>query len=96
MTEDLINFDVHQHQKLSTVFPLQAPTNAEEARAHREEVLPPDIEEIYDPQPEVTLEEEDDDHKSNQPLSDREVRELFKLHRNLGHPQPAELARGLR
>ena len=75
---------------------MQAPTNVEEARAHREEVLPPDIEEIYDPQPEVTLEDEDDDHKSSQPLSDREVRELFKLHRNLGHPQPAELARGLR
>ena len=81
-TEDLINFDVQQHHKLSTVFPLQAPTNVEEARAHREEVLPPDIEEIYDPQPEITLEEEeeDDDHKSNQPLSEREVRELFKLH----------------
>ena len=62
--EDLINFDIAQHRKLTEVFPTTAPTNAEEARAHREEVLPPDIEEIYDPHPEVTLEdeEEDDDH----------------------------------
>ena len=79
-TGDLINFDVQQHQKLSTVLPTQAPTNAEEARAYREEVQPPDIEEIYDPQPEITLEDEDDDHKSKQPLSEREISELFKLH----------------
>ena len=45
-----------------------------------------DIEELYDPQPEVTLEDEDDDHKANQPRSEREIRELFKLHRNIGHP----------
>ena len=95
-SEDLINFDAQQHRKLATVFPSGAPTNAEEARAHREEVLPPEIEEIYGPRPEVTLEDEDDDHKANQPLSEREIRELLKLHRNLGHPQPAELARGLR
>ena len=94
----MIKFDIAQHRKLTEVFPTTAPTNAEEARAHREEVLPPDIEEIYDPHPEVSLEDEleDDDHKQNQPLSDREVRELFRMHSNLGHPKPAELARGLR
>ena len=78
MTEDLINFDFQQHQKLANHSPTQAPTDREEARAHREEVLPPDIEEIYDPHPEITSEDEDDDHKTNQQLSEREIRELFK------------------
>ena len=45
------------------------------------------VEEIYAPHTEVTLEDEDDDHKTNQPLSEREVRELFKMHQNLGHPK---------
>ena len=94
LTEDLINFDFQQHQKLANHFPTQSRTTSEEVRAHREEVLPPDLEEIYDPQPEVTLEDEDDDHKANQPLSEREIRKLFKLHRSLGHPQPAEFAGG--
>ena len=49
MTEDLINFDFQQHQKLANHFPTQARTTSEEVRAHREEVLPPDLEEICDP-----------------------------------------------
>ena len=51
--EDLINFDVQPHRKITVVCPTIAPTNAEEARAHREEVLPPDIEEVYEPYPDV-------------------------------------------
>ena len=49
VTEDLINFDFQQHQKLANNFPTQARTTSEEVRAHREEVLPPDLEKIYDP-----------------------------------------------
>ena len=48
VTEDLINFDFQQHQRLAVNFPTQARTTSEVVRAHREEVLPPDLEEIYD------------------------------------------------
>ena len=53
--EDMVNFDVIQHHKLTKVYPTTAPTDAEQARAYREEVLPPDIEEVYDPHPEVSV-----------------------------------------
>ena len=43
------------------IYPTTAPTDAEHARAHREEVLPPSIEDIYEPHPETTVEDEDDD-----------------------------------
>ena len=66
------------------------------ARSHREEILPPDLEEIYEPRHLVQEEDEDDETETARPLSEREQRELFRQHRNLGHPQPTELARALR
>ena len=44
----------------------------------------------------VQEEDEDDETETARPLSEREKRELFRQHRNLGHPQPTELARALR
>ena len=41
-------------------------------------------------------EDEDDETETARTLSEREKRELFRQHRNLGHPQPTELARALR
>ena len=66
------------------------------ARSHREEILPPDLEEIHEPRHLVQEEDEDDETETARPLSERENRELFRQHRNLGHPQPTELARALR
>ena len=60
------------------------------ARSHREEILPPDLEEIYEPRHLVQEEDEDDETETARPLSEREKRELFRQHRNLGHPQRAE------
>ena len=41
-------------------------------------------------------ETEDDETETARSLSEREKRELFRQQRNLGHPQPSELARALR
>ena len=66
------------------------------SRSDREEILPPDLEEIYEPRHLVQEEDEDDETETARPLSEREKREVFRQHRNLGHPQPTELARALR
>ena len=66
------------------------------ARSHREEILLLDLEEIYDLRYLVQEEDEDDETETARTLSEREKRELFRQHRNLGHPQPTELARALR
>ena len=65
-------------------------------RSHREEILPLDLEEIYEPRYLDQEEDEDDETETARPLSERGKRELFRQHRNLGHPQPTELARALR
>ena len=65
------------------------------ARSHRDEILPPDLEEIYEPR-HLVQEDEDDETETARPLSEREKRELLRQHRNLGHPQPTEQARALR
>ena len=41
-------------------------------------------------------EDEDDETETARPLPEREKRELFRQHRNLGHPLPTKLARALR
>ena len=56
----------------------------------------PDLEEIYEPRHLDQEEDEDDETETARPLSEQEKRELFRQHRNLGHPQPMELARALR
>ena len=66
------------------------------ARSHRQEILPPDLEEIYEPRHLDQQEDEDDETETARTLSEREKRELFRQHRNLGHPQSTELARALR
>ena len=53
-------------------------------------------EEIYEPRHLEQEEDEDDETETARPQSEREKRELFQQHRNLGHPQPTELARALR
>ena len=63
------------------------------ARSHREEILPPDLEEIYEPRHLEQEEDEDDETETVRTLSEGEKRELFRQHRNLGHPQSTELAR---
>ena len=65
-------------------------------RSHREEILPPELEEIYEPRHLEQEEDEADETETARALSEREKRELFRQHRNLGHPQPTELARPLR
>ena len=66
------------------------------ARSHREEILPPDLEEIHEPRHLVQEEDEDDETETARPFSEREKRELFRQHRKLGHPQRTELTRALR
>ena len=66
------------------------------AGSHREEILPPELEEIYEPRHLGQEEDEDDETETARALSEREKRELFRQHRNLGHPQTTELARALR
>ena len=88
-TEAAIDLACDQDQVLREHFP-------QTARSHREEILPPDMEEIYEPRHLVQEEDEDHETETARPLSEREKRELFRQHRNLGHPQPTELARALR
>ena len=76
-TEAAIDLACDQDRVLREHFP-------QTARGHREEILPPD------------LEDEDDETETARPLSEREKRELFRQHRNLGHPQPTVLARASR
>ena len=56
-------------------------------------MLPPELEEIYEPRHLEQEEDEDDETETARALSEREKRELFRQHRNLGHPQPTELVR---
>ena len=88
-TEAAIDLACNQDQVFREHFP-------QTARSHREEILPPDLEEIYEARHLVQEEDEDDETETARPLSEREKRELFRQHRNLGHPQPTELARALR
>ena len=88
-TEAAIDLACDQDRVLREHFP-------QTARSHREEILPHDLEEIYEPRRLVQEEDEDDETETARPLSEREKRELFRQHRNLGHPQPTELARALR
>ena len=87
--EAAIDLACDQDQVLREHFP-------QTARSHREEIFPPDLEEIYEPRHLVQEEDEDDGTETARPLSERDKRELFRQHRNLGHPQPTELARSLR
>ena len=65
-------------------------------RSHWEEILQPEVEEIYEPKHLEQEEDEDEETETARTLSEREKRELFRQHRNLGHPQSTELARALR
>ena len=53
------------------------------ARSHREEILPPELEETYEPRHLEQEEDEDDETETARALSEREKRELFRQHRNL-------------
>ena len=88
-TEAAIDLACDQDRVLREHFP-------QVARSHREEILPPDLEEIYEPRHLEQEEDEDDETETARALSEREKQELFRQHRNLGHPQPTELARALR
>ena len=88
-TEAAIDLTCDQDRLLQERFP-------QAARSHREEILSPDLEEIYEPRHLEQEEHEDDETETARPLSEREKRELFRQHRNLGHPQPTELASALR
>ena len=65
-------------------------------RSHRAEVLPLELEEIFEPRQLDLGEPEDDETETARALWEREKRELFRQHRTLGHPQPSDLARALR
>ena len=88
-TEAAIDLACDQDRVLREHFP-------QAARSHWEEILPPELEEIYEPRHLEQEEHEDDGTETARDLSEREKRELFRQHRNLGHPQPTELARALR
>ena len=87
-TEAAIELACDQDQVLREHFP-------QTARSHREEILFLDLEEIYEPRHLVQEEDEDDETETARPLTEREKREFFRQHRNLGHPQPSELARAV-
>ena len=88
-TEAAIDFACDQDRVLREHFP-------QVARSHGEVILPPELEEIYEPRHLEREENEDDETETARALSEREKRELFRQHRNLRHPQPTELARALR
>ena len=85
-TEAAIDLACDQDRVLREHFP-------QVTRSHREEILPPDLEEIYEPRHLEQEEHEDDETETARDLSEREKRELFRQHRWLGHPLPTELAR---
>ena len=87
--EAAIDFACDQDRVLREHFP-------QVARGHREEILPPELEDIYEPRRLEPEEEEDDETETARALSEREKREPFRQHGNLGHPLPAELARAVR
>ena len=66
------------------------------AKNHREEIVSLGLQEIFEPRRLGPDETEDDETETARALSEREERELLRQHRNLGHPQPTELARALR
>ena len=82
-TEAAIDFACDQDRVFREHFP-------QVARSHREEILPPELEEIYEPRHLEQEEDEDDETETARALSEREKRELFRQHRDLGHPQPTE------
>ena len=88
-SETAIDYACDQDRVLREHFP-------QVTRSHGEEVLPPELEEIFEPRHLDQEEDEDDETETARTLSEREKRELFRQHRNLGHPQPTELARTLR
>ena len=89
-TEAAIDLACDQERVLREHFP-------QVARSHREEMSPPDdLEEISEPRHLEQEEDEDDETGTARALSEREKWEPFRQHRNLGHPQPTELARALR
>ena len=88
-SEAAIDYTCEQDRVLRENFP-------QEVRSHREEVLPPELEELFEPRQLGLDEPEDDETGTARALSEREKREPFRQHRNLGHPQPSELARALR
>ena len=88
-SETAIDYACDQDRVLREHFP-------QVVRGQQEEVLPPELEEIFEPRQLGFDEPEDDDTETARALSEREKRELFRQHRNLGHPQPTELARALR
>ncbi len=91
--ERVIDFDVAQHESMTECFPEEP---EQRQQGHREEILPPDLEEVYEPNTVDFDEGAEDSEEHDRPLSEREKRELFREHRNLSHPRPAEFARALR
>ena len=70
-TEAAIDLACDQDRVLREHFP-------QTARSHREEILPPDLEEVYEPRHLVQEEDEDDETETARPLSEREKRELYR------------------
>ena len=85
-TEAAIDLACDQDRVLREHFP-------QVARSHGEEILPPELEEISESKHLEQEEDEDDETETARALSEREKRELFRQHRNLGHSKPTELAR---
>ena len=71
-TEAVIDLACDQDRVLREHFP-------QTARSHREEILPPDLEEMYEPRNLVQEEDEDDETETARPLSEREKRELDNI-----------------
>ena len=88
-TETAIDVACDQDRVLREHFP-------QVARSHREEISPPELEEIYELRHLEQEEEEDDETETARALSEREKRERFRQHGKQGHPQPTELARASR
>ena len=70
-TEAAIDLACDQDRVLREHFP-------QAARSHREEILPPGVEEIYEPRHLDQEEDEDDETETARPVSELEKRELFR------------------
>ena len=68
-SEAAIDFACHQDRVVREHFP-------QVARSHREEILPPELEEIYEPRRLGSEEEEDDETGTARALSEQGKREL--------------------
>ena len=97
-SEELCDFDVQNHHMLVECHPLSAQERAERAESlHRDDDGDPhELTDMQDAIGEDIDEAIEDVSQDRAEPTEAQKRELFKIHRNLGHPALRELGRALK